>query len=140
MATSVAIVVGLALALDSASARAGFVDSLVLAFGLPLAAIGTVRAVGLWRGTVSHTSITYPPALMGMSLERVQAATPSAIVAMDGIFFAFALLILTGGDGTVASPLTLAGGAVFLVFTCAWICVAALLRPRLLLPATMRRA
>ena len=140
VATVVAIVVAVALAIDAAVADAGFVDGLVITLMVPLCVLATPRAVGLWRGKVAHTELAgVPSAITYMSPERARACTPCAIVAVDGLCVAFVVLILTGGEGAVAGAIMFAGGSVALLFVAIGLFVAVFLRPRELLPASMRR-
>ena len=64
--------------------------------------------------------------------------TPCAILAMDGLLVAFTVLMTSGVSGGVAELVGMAGGAMFLVFSALMFVVALTLRPRLLLPGTMR--
>ncbi len=136
VATVVAIWFGLAVAIDAAFAAAGFVDALVLVFLAALVVLATPRAIGLWRGTVSHTEITH--AFRSYSIESWQAFTPSGVIAMDGIAVSFAVLVTTNGEGAVAGAIGLAGGVVFVVFMLGGLTAALVRRPSFLLPATMR--
>jgi len=68
--------------------------------------------VPLWRGTVTHRTITHVEPRTFLSLSGCQAFTPCAIIAMDGLMVALAVLVIDGAEGSVARAIALAGGAV----------------------------
>jgi hypothetical protein len=132
----VTIWIALALAIDHVSVYGGFEGALAFVFLAGMCVVGTPVAIRLWRGTQSHETITDGPA--AMSTAGAQAFAPSAIVSMDAMLIAFALLIFTGGEGGVARVLALGAGMLWMVLLVAGLCAAAFRRPRLLLPATLR--
>jgi hypothetical protein len=138
VATILGAVIGGAVLLNLLVARASFADGLAVVVMLPACIVATPRAIGLWRGTVPHTEITFASPKTRMSLDGARAFTPCAIIAMDGLIVAFLILLLTDGKGSVAEPLMLACGAVAIVFLLAGFVVGATRHPRFLLPATMR--
>jgi len=138
VALVISVVVLLGLAIDAASARASFVDSVALVVLAVIATLASTRLPGLWSGAVPHTALVQPAGLSEPMTRRVRAATPCAIVAMDGLAIATAILFLTNGHGEVASALMFAAGSVAMAAAVAGLCVGLFFRPRLLLPATMR--
>lgn len=138
VATILAVVCAASIALDVAFEHAGFWDGFVLILGAGLCAVATPRAIGLWRGTVSHEEITYAPVGTRMSLDAVRAFTPCAIIAMDGLMVSFAASITTGGEGAVAAWVMFSGGSIAIVFILAGFWAAVFKWPPLLLPRTMR--
>ena len=138
VALLIAVVVGLGLAIDAVSARSSFVDGVAFVVLAAIAALASTRLPGLLSGTVPHTAIAPPPGLSERLTRRLRAATPCAIVSLDGVVVAAAILFLTDGHGEVASALMFAAGSVAMAAAAAGCCVGLLLRPRLLMPATMR--
>ena len=116
----------------------GVVDGLIVAVSVPFILVATWAGFRIWRGTISHTVVTSAPPGSFISLRRAQAMTPCAILAMDGLLVAFTVLVTSGVSGGVAELVGMAGGAMFLVFSALMFVVALTLRPRLLLPGTMR--
>jgi hypothetical protein len=138
VATILGVVIGGAVLLNVLVARASFADGLAVVVMLPGCIVATPRAIGLWRGTVAHTEITFGSGRPRMSLDGARAFTPCAVIAIDGLIASFLILLVTGGKGSVAEPLMLACGGVAVVFILAGFVVAATRHPRFLLPATMR--
>jgi hypothetical protein len=116
----------------------GVVAGVIVAVSLPFMVVATWAGFRIWRGTISHTVVTSAPPGTFISLRRAQAMTPCAILAMDGLLFAFTVLVTFGVSGGLAEILGMAGGAMFLMFSALMFFVALTLRPRMLLPGTMR--
>src|SRR3954447_8994207 len=99
VATILGAVIGGAVLLNLLVARASFADGLAVVVMLPGCIVATPRAIGLWRGTVAHTEITFAAARTRMLLDGARAFTPCAIIAIDGLIAGFLILLLTGGKG-----------------------------------------
>src|SRR3954452_53613 len=94
VATILGAVIGGAVLLNLLVARASFADGLAVVVMLPACIVATPQAIGLWRGTVHHTQITFVSPKTRMSLDGARAFTPCAIIAMDGLIAAILILLL----------------------------------------------
>lgn len=135
----VLLFVAAGLAVDLLSPHAGFVDGVALVFFTLLVPVAVRQAVRLLRGTVHHTFIGAPP--LGWSdagVRRWRAGTPSGCFGLLGLYVTACVLILTGDPEGVPGIFGFAG--VGLAFVGALLAVTAGLsmRPRFLVPATMR--
>ena len=119
--------------------HANFFAGILLVCGVAACIPATGRTIALWRGTESHDVIQHAPAITGMSLASVQAFTPCAVIACDGIVIVIAALVVTGGESAVGVLIATAGFAIGTLFLFLGFCAAAFRRPRMVLPKTMRQ-
>ena len=117
--------------------EADFVVGLVFGFCLLLSVLGTPKAFGLWRGTVSHETINETTSRVPMSRDGKRAAAPCGIISFDGITLVFAAAVVPTSD-LDAGLLLLLGVTMFIVFFLLSLCVGWFRRPRFLLPKSMR--
>jgi hypothetical protein len=114
--------------------------ALILVVTLPLWPIAAWRAIGMWRGTVSHATMSFVPvSAWPLSIDRYQAGAPCLVMSGVGLAFMTDAVLLIDPRHAVGTWLATAGLVAWVVFLGLAVLVAATFSPRFLLPATLRR-